>query len=105
MRLYKVDVAWHNGVIAVEPGVYELADDEAGQIGVDCPGAVVPLAEDAEATLREKVAKLGAGAVQFRPPADTHQHRRPDGVNTDGKPRRRGGAAMSTASDGALVRG
>lgn len=106
MRLYKVDVAWHNGVIAVEAGqVYELTDDEAGQIGVDCAGAVTSLEEAAEQALRDKVAKLGLGAAQFRPPADTHQHRRPDGVNTDGKPPRPGGGAFSTVEDTALVQG
>lgn len=105
MGIYKVDAAWHNGVIAVEPGgLYELSDDEANQIGVDCPGAVTPLSPDDEAALRADVAKLGAGSAQFRPPADTHEHRRTDGVNTNAMPRRPGGGAMSTVEDPALVK-
>lgn len=105
MTLYKVSAAWHNGDIAVEPGgVYELTADEAGQIETDCPGAVTALTEAQESAIREATAKFGAGSVQFRPPADNHEHRRPDGVNRNDMPRRPGGGAMSTVTDPALVR-
>jgi hypothetical protein len=98
VNLFRVSAGWRNGDVEVTPGVYELTADEATQIGVDCPGQIEPLPAGEAEKLAKALAEVGVQSASFRPPQDTKQHRRPDGVNVTDMPPRPGGAFMPPAA-------
>lgn len=68
MTLFRIGQRWSNDRIALAAGkVYELTDDEAAEVGKDCPGAVVPLSDDATDRLREVLDSIGIGCLSLRP--------------------------------------